>query len=362
MAEPLLSAYLNAKGCREALPVSGNFELTARCNFSCPMCYVHTGHSPAAQTRRELTTDEWLALAAEARERGMLFLLLTGGEPLLREDFPKLYEALIKMGLMISINTNASLYTPQLRKLFLRHPPARIHATLYGAGEETYAAQCGRPAFSCVLRNLQQMKADGLPVGLNVSFTPCNIADMESVAALARKLDLPARAACYMYPPVRSASLIGHNPGRLSPEEAGRAMARWHRIWDDRQPPPTCTRSAEQSAHPHPDSRLCRAGRSSFWITWDGRMLPCGTMGSEGAYPLRVGFDRAWEQTRAAAAAFTLPALCRSCSRQSLCPVCPSACLAETGGFAAPPPYLCAMAAAMENTLRQQAAGSEESP
>lgn len=40
-AEPLLSSYLHAKGAMLGLPVSGTFELTARCNFSCPMCYVH---------------------------------------------------------------------------------------------------------------------------------------------------------------------------------------------------------------------------------------------------------------------------------------------------------------------------------
>ena len=39
--EPVLSRYLHQQGARKGLPIGGNFELTARCNFDCPMCYVH---------------------------------------------------------------------------------------------------------------------------------------------------------------------------------------------------------------------------------------------------------------------------------------------------------------------------------
>ena len=77
--EPRLSAYLHARACAKGIPLAGNFELTARCNFNCRMCYVHL--TPEEQRRRgaELTADEWLAIAEQARSQGMLFLLLTGG-------------------------------------------------------------------------------------------------------------------------------------------------------------------------------------------------------------------------------------------------------------------------------------------
>ena len=39
--EPRLSSYLHARACRSGTPLAGNFELTARCNFNCKMCYVH---------------------------------------------------------------------------------------------------------------------------------------------------------------------------------------------------------------------------------------------------------------------------------------------------------------------------------
>ena len=100
--EPRLSTYLHARACRTGTPLAGNFELTARCNFNCKMCYVHLTAEEQQRRGRELTADQ-------ARSRGMLFLLLTGGEPLIRTDFRYLLTELKKMGLLVSVNSNGSL-------------------------------------------------------------------------------------------------------------------------------------------------------------------------------------------------------------------------------------------------------------
>ena len=65
--EPRLSTYLHAKACRNGTPLAGNFELTARCNFDCKMCYVHLTAEEQQRRGRELTADEWLAIAETAR-------------------------------------------------------------------------------------------------------------------------------------------------------------------------------------------------------------------------------------------------------------------------------------------------------
>jgi uncharacterized radical SAM superfamily Fe-S cluster-containing enzyme len=68
--EPFLSAYLHSKGCKLGLPIGGNFELTSRCNFRCPMCYVHQA-ADAEIAGRELTAQQWISLATQARDMGM---------------------------------------------------------------------------------------------------------------------------------------------------------------------------------------------------------------------------------------------------------------------------------------------------
>ena len=54
--EPYLATYLHQRGYARGLPISGVFELTARCNFNCPMCYVHqTGEKTGELTAAEKT-------------------------------------------------------------------------------------------------------------------------------------------------------------------------------------------------------------------------------------------------------------------------------------------------------------------
>ncbi|MBO5128883.1 MAG: radical SAM protein, partial [Oscillospiraceae bacterium] len=77
-SEPYIATYLHSKGRKLGLPIAGNFELTARCNFNCPMCYVHMTQEQVDAAGRELTARQWLDIAKAARDKGMVFALLTG--------------------------------------------------------------------------------------------------------------------------------------------------------------------------------------------------------------------------------------------------------------------------------------------
>ena len=149
--EPYISTYLHARGRRLGLPISGNFELTARCNFNCPMCYVHLNQEDLAAQGKELTTAQWIDLARQARDRGMIFALLTGGEPFVRKDFFEIYDAMREMGLMVSINTNGSMLSGEIRRRLLENPPTRMNISLYGGCTETYRSMCGQDAFNNVV-------------------------------------------------------------------------------------------------------------------------------------------------------------------------------------------------------------------
>ena len=161
--------------------------------------------TPEEQRRRgaELTADEWLAIAEQARSQGMLFLLLTGGEPLIRADFRYLLTELKKMGLIVSINSNASLIDDDWLDFFRHEPPSRMNITLYGGCNETYERLCGRPMYDRVVHNTRALKALGIGVKLNASMTPYNVDDMDAIYAIATELGTPVQMASYMFPPVR---------------------------------------------------------------------------------------------------------------------------------------------------------------
>ena len=111
----------------------------------------------------------------------MLFLLLTGGEPLIRTDFRYLLTELKKMGLLVSVNSNGSLIDRDWLDFFRHEPPFRFNITLYGGSEETYERLCGRPMFGRVTENIRALRQLGIGVKLNASMTPYNVADMEAM-------------------------------------------------------------------------------------------------------------------------------------------------------------------------------------
>ena len=129
---------LTARANRLGIPLHGTFELTSRCNFSCRMCYVHNMQNSAELKKRELTAAQWLEIAEEAKRCGTLFLLLTGGEAMLREDFAEIYCKLSVMGFRIVVNSNGSMLTDEILDCFRKYPPGRVNVSVYGASEETY--------------------------------------------------------------------------------------------------------------------------------------------------------------------------------------------------------------------------------
>ena len=341
--EPVWAANLHRRSAAMGVPLAGNFELTSRCNFRCRMCYVHEEQHPDA-----LTAEEWIRLGEEARDAGMFFLLLTGGEPLVRKDFRRIYEALSEMGLLLSLNTNGSLIDDELYEFFVKHPPLRMNISLYGGTEEAYERLCGVRACETVKNNIRRLRKAGIAVKINASITPYNAEEIEAVYAFGREVESPVAATAYMFPPVRvNGCRYGEAPARFEAEEAA------ERTLFCREQMYTAERLERIAAGIEPDEELCcgeegenmrcRAGKSAFWVTWDGRMLPCGMFPMEGFSLKEYGFRRAWEEVRQLTRTVMMPKECTCCPKKNRCAVCAAACFAETGSSEVRPDYICRM-------------------
>lgn len=353
-AEPRLSTYLHARAGAKGIPISGTFELTPRCNLSCRMCYVRMTPAEQAAVGRELTTREWLDIAESAREAGMLFLLITGGEPLIRSDFRELFCKLKAMGLMISINTNASLIDDDWLEFFAKEPPFRFNISLYGAHNEAYERLCGAPRGSNVgdrvKHNIRALKEMGVGVKLNLSLTPYNRADMGEIFAIAEELGVPIQAATYMFPPLRrDAENIGGGD-RFTPAEEAECAMEWDRLRFNSETLAArcaaivrgCELPDDAECGSSPDRGMrCRAGRSSFWINWRGDLTPCGMMNEPKVSLLDTDFMSAWTRIRSATAEIVTPAECAACRYRNSCHVCAAACVCETGRSDRKPEHIC---------------------
>lgn len=340
--EPVWSSYIHAKGAALGLPIAGNFELTAKCNFGCKMCYVHT-----RDKSEELTAEQWINLGEQATEKGMIFLLLTGGEPFLREDFLEIYAALKKLGLLISINTNGSLINDEIFEFLVKNPPIRMNISLYGCSNETYMKLCGKPVFDKVIHNIMRLHEAGISIRINSSIVPDNVNDIQKLYQIAECLGIPIKATTYMFPPVRiNGGKYGEALHRFSAQEAGQYMLMCQEQY---MTPYKLAENYKEKIFKIKDNYIegenmyCRAGKSAFWITWDGRMLPCGMFHIKGFPVEKNGFEYAWYLVREFTKKIKLPSECRGCLYKKKCAACAAACLAETGRTDIKPEYICEM-------------------
>ena len=105
---------LNRRVLTERLPISGSIELTFRCNLRCVHCYCNLPMNDPEAIEMELGVDELYQILDQIAEAGCLWLLITGGEPLLRNDFLDIYIYAKKKGFITTLFTNGTLLSPEL--------------------------------------------------------------------------------------------------------------------------------------------------------------------------------------------------------------------------------------------------------
>ncbi|MDO4621463.1 MAG: radical SAM protein [Eubacteriales bacterium] len=365
---PGLNTYLYQKADRLQIPIGGTFELTPMCNMNCRMCYVR-------KTREEMGRDllpagEWIRIGREAREQGLLFLLLTGGEPFLRPDFREIYEELHDMGFVLTINSNGTLIDEQVISWLKERPPIRINITLYGASNASYARLCANPqGFDQVMRGIHLLKREGIEVKLNYTVTPYNAEDFHAIRKIAAEEELYIQTVTYLFPPIRKGrENIGRND-RFTPETAAYYSA-WNQLYnmgpkafrkrtDTMLAEDSCLDFTTETTEEREGIR-CHAGKSSFWVTWEGKMLSCGMLDQPSADIIETGFAGAWKTIVQRTAAIRMPAKCTSCASRKKCGVCAAMVLAESGDYEKEPLYRCRMTECYTDACRQVLEEMEE--
>lgn len=330
---------LSDLAAREERPVSGTFELTPLCNFNCRMCYVHLTPERMRERGRLRTTEEWLDMARQVRDAGVLSLTLTGGEILTRPDFLELYRELSDMGFVLSLLTNGSLVDDEVLAELSNRPPMRMRITLYGASNETYERLCGVSGmFDRVLDNCRRLLAAGIPLSLAFTRTTENERDEGRVRELADELGVTLRSARAIVNGVRGAeneadALRVGTPPPVEPEGA--------------------LYGVDPAVLPTNPFTVCAGYHSSFWIDWDGSMELCAFMDHAHARPFEAGFERAWREMNEALDRIRLPGECVSCVWRPHCLSCPGMREADAGSPERVCSWHCAVAAERAHVWRR---------
>lgn len=341
---------------KKRLPLSFDLEVTARCNNDCRHCYINLPAGDGDARGRELSPEEIDAIADQAVSLGSLWCLMTGGEPLLREDFPEIYLSLRKKGLLITLFTNACLVTEEHARLFRSHPPRDIEVTMYGASEATYELVTRRPgSYAAFRRGLDLLLRNGVKVRLKAMALRSNLHELPAMARFCREHTKDYfRFDSLLHlrfdgDPRRNEEIRGE---RLSPEEIAaidqadeeRSVA-LAQVCEKLIQPEETDRSVDRLFH------HCGAGYGSFSVSYDGRFRLCPSLWRKDClYDLRAGslaeawFDFAPRVLGLRSAHRDFLEKCSPCTLKSLCLWCPAHAHLESGRLDAWCEYFCRVA------------------
>jgi radical SAM protein with 4Fe4S-binding SPASM domain len=332
---------LNRKINDRRIPIQGSLELTFRCNLRCVHCYCNLPPHDQDAVHKELRTDEILSILDQAAEAGCLWLLFTGGEPLLRKDFNEIYTYAKKKGFIITLFTNGTRVTREIADFLKVWPPHSVEITLYGATRETYEQITRVPgSYRRCLRGIDLLFENGIPLSLKTMAITLNKGELAQMKTFAEE-----RGMKFRFDPMLNPRLDGTKGScqfRLPPEEVVRLDLEYEERSDEWKE--FCKKFIPSFSSEYLFS--CGAGINTFHIDPYGKMSPC-QMARFRSHDLRkAAFAEVWKDH--------IPATlklkpqgdypCGRCELISLCGQCPGWAWLENGDPEVPVNYLCQIA------------------
>jgi radical SAM protein with 4Fe4S-binding SPASM domain len=343
------SKYLSKKTVQSLprIPREGYIDLTYRCNLNCRHCWVRIpANSP--EKKNELSVNEVKEIVDESWEMGCRNWYISGGEPMLRTDFPELFEYIISKSSLYSLNTNGTLITPEIARMMKRKGQKWI--ALYGATPEVYDHITRVPgSFEAAMRGFARLKEGG--AGFVVQIIPLkdNYHQFQDMVNLAESLSPNWRIGIsWLYlsasgDPVKNKEI---KEQRLKPEILVELMGT-DVLSDDSVPRKNETCSGHYFGKEKPFA-ACIDSKRDFHIDPYGRLGFCGFIKDPSLlYPIRQGsFEEGWNHF--------IPSLadeikvesksmeyCATCEIKSECSQCAAYSYLENRDYGSRVDYLC---------------------
>lgn len=331
------SKRINRKIQESNLPICGAIEITNKCNMRCTHCYVPR---EMKSKPKELTTKEIFQIVNQVAEAGCLWLLITGGEPLLRKDFLQIYDDIKGKGILITLFTNGTLITPKIADHLAKKPPFSVEISLYGATKETYEKVTRIPgSYEKCLRGIKLLKAKGLTLKLKTMGLKSNLGEIKAMQKMAKELGLPFR-----FDPLINPSL----DGAVEPLKERLSSSEVIQLEKDDKERSREWRKLYKKYYGYTKSDYvytCGAGRNYFLVDAYGNLGMCVLLRIPD-YSLRKGsfMDgyRMFENIRQIKK--TVSDECSKCKINIMCGLCPGWSALEKGDASKKVEYLCQVA------------------
>lgn len=245
------------------IPLKITQYLTYKCNLKCGFCGRRLNKS------EEMTTSEIKKSIREFRKLGTKFWSFNGGEPLLKKDIRQLIEYVKKQGMKCSIVTNSWLLPEKIKEI------KNIDMVIISMDgpEEIHDKERGKGSYKRVIESLELLKKNNVRVMINTVITKYNIEYLENILNIVDKYDCEWElqpVSCHRADEEKNAS-------EFFPEKSEMKKAvNW--IKKKKKKGFKIANSNEyldQMTNPISEKPACWAGRVTFVISPDGKVLPC---------------------------------------------------------------------------------------
>lgn len=313
-------------------PIACTLEITYRCNLHCKMCYVNTNERIASLIGRVRTVNEWLDMARQLRDAGVLLLTITGGECLSYNNFDSLYIGLKEMGFLIVLQTNATLISDYYEVLFRKYPPFAVQVSLYGASNDTYYIVTGdNLGFDKTIRGVNTLINIGIKTSLSFTINKYNLLDLPRMTSIATAMNLnycigtemvdsrygsgfSDASVCCLDEPLE----VSIQRERTTDLDVILKKADWLR---EKLKEFSIPKNAGRGFQKH--VKVCKAVNNQCAIFWDGKMRSCITASGYYREPFLEGFECAWNNLQKAVPyIFVRGSECDECEWESECSNC----------------------------------------
>lgn len=328
-SSPISSREVKRLGSVERL-LYLHLHLTRACNLRCKHCFVSAGEF----VRDELWEDKILTLIKELRDLGGEYLILTGGEPLLRKKV--LYSAIKEarsQGLKgISVETNGTLLSEEDAAFFKRYEVG-VGVSLDGVTPETNDYIRGAGVFERSIQAIKTLVKNDVRVSIGMTLMHHNIAEAEKMVFLAKELGVSFLS----INPIRIAGRAKENMDlAVSPNETVHALVG---TWKLARRLGVPTRMGELSNHIRQlgKKESCGAGVTTIGVAANGDVYPCNMFvgGSMKVGNVREGTLKRVMETSDILKKFrnfnVLDTECCDCELKYICGGCPAEAFEEYG-------------------------------
>lgn len=344
------------------IPFSFELEITARCNNSCRHCYINLPAADLQAKKSELSIAQISDIADQAVAMGSLWCLITGGEPLLREDFTEIYLLLKKKGLLVSVFTNACLVTPKIVELFKKYQPRNMEVSVYGASAATYETVTRQPgSYAAFRRGLDLLLKSKIKIRLKAMALRSNVGELDAIAAFCRKHTKDY----FRFDPLLHLRFDGNEARNV--EIKGERLNADEIVLIEQADPERSTalkKNCDQFIFPEQDHRdcghlfHCGTGHNSFSVSPKGFFRLCSSLWHPDCIVdlKKTTLAEAWNMLVPRVRDLTSDdpeflQKCRSCPIINLCLWCPAHAYLESGRLDAWSEYFCQVAHARAQAI-----------